>query len=134
MQAIAVGAFHEHEVGGFEAVRVLQDGRVVLAEIAREHQLASTICLSAHPQLDARRTEDVPGLAHAHGDARQQLARRVIGIGHDLPQHRLDVLEVEQRLDRSSAALAIGALGFAHGRCAESRSRMGTRSAQAGLV
>ena len=53
----------------------------------------------ARPHLHARRTEDVPRIAHAHGDAGQQLALRVVGDGIEQPQRRLDVLEVVQRLD-----------------------------------
>ena len=95
------------------AIRVLQDGRVVLAEIAGEHQLALLLAF-AHPQLDARGAEDVPRIAHPHRDARQQLALRVVG-------HGLRAGAAWSRRPRgrtaaraSPAPLAIGALRIAH--------------------
>jgi hypothetical protein len=122
MQAVAVGALHEHQVGGREGEGIVQDGRVVLAEIAREHQLAARLTARRavsirllDPHLDAGRAEDVPGLAHAHRDAGQRVEGRVVGDGAHLAHHGVHVRGFEQRghalvVPRDAA---VGALGLA---------------------
>src|SRR5690349_3147194 len=115
MEAVTVGALHEHQVGGLEGEGLVQDRRVVLAQVTGEHQLA-TNARFLDPHLDARGTHDVPGLAHAHRETGERHEGRVVGDAPHLAHHGVDVRGLEQRrhtfvITREPAA---GAFGFAH--------------------
>jgi hypothetical protein len=68
------------------------------------------------PELDAGRTEDVPGVAHVHGDSGNHLDRRVIGNGPQLIHGPRDVVEIEQRPHLPvGGQIAVVPFGLAHG-------------------
>ena len=119
--AAAVGALHDHDVGGLEPVRVEQDGRVVLTEIAAEHQRALGVAL-AQPQLDARGPEDMSRIVLAQRKARERLMPFVVAHRAHQAQRLLHIVEVVERLrDGLIAIIApfalpalVDAVGLAH--------------------
>ena len=72
MAAVAVGGLHKRIVRIFDVFRVLDDGLVQIADIAREYQLGRGFALG-DPQLDAGRTQQMPHVHESHLDARGQL-------------------------------------------------------------
>ena len=77
VQPLAVGGFHQHEICRIEVMRVLQNRRIVLAEIAAEDELARDRTFAA-PQLETRRAEDMTGITHADLESRQESAAFVV--------------------------------------------------------
>ena len=109
VQPVAVGAFHEHQVGLRVPRRVLQDRRAVLAEVAAEDQLALDAAV-LQPDLDAGGTQDVPGIHVPDRHARQDLPPLQVGQGDELPQGLLHLGGRVQRLDQRQV-LALAACG-----------------------
>ncbi len=70
MQAIAVGAFHQHQVGFGDHGRVAQYRRAVLAEITAEDQLPAD-ATGLYPDLDTGGTENMAGILKADADPGQ---------------------------------------------------------------
>ncbi len=74
MQAVAVGGFHDQQVGPVGRFGVAHQRMTGLAEIAGEQQLAGAAAV-LDPDFDEGRTEDVAGVAEAaaHGRMRSQV-------------------------------------------------------------
>ena len=94
-----------HEVGGGSRLRVAQDGRVVLPEVAAEDDASLEVAF-AQTQPHARRAQDVARVAERQFDAGQHLERSPVAHGPDEPQRRLRVFLGVERLGPALAAVA----------------------------
>ena len=106
--AVAIGGFHQYQVGFNDRRRVAQDRRSLWAEVAGEHQL-----LAVRPQFDDGRAKDMAGIAEGDLDA---VKDRLAGVVWQRMQERdcsLDVVPGVQRQDLrlAVATVAVCALG-----------------------
>ena len=79
MQTVAIGAFHDHDVGGVESFRRVEDSGLLAPEIAAKNQLpAFAGALFANVQLHKRSAENMPSVVKGQLDAvrHQKLAVR----------------------------------------------------------
>ena len=106
--AVAVGRFHQDEIGIAHGFRIAQDRSFLRTEVAGEHQL-----LPVGPQLDDARAEDVAGIAERDVDPGEDGGTRVVAQRTHLRHRILDVVARVQRQGFwfSRLALSIGALG-----------------------
>jgi len=77
VQAVAVGALEENEVGAFDPSRVAENLGADVAEIARERD-PPRAALLAQLELDDGRAEDMAGVAERHCDACKDIGRAVV--------------------------------------------------------
>ena len=79
MGAVAVGGFHHHVIGLLDIGRVLDEGLVGVADIAREDELGGRTVFR-HPDLNAGRAQQVAHVRkaqrHARGHGAPPLRRR----------------------------------------------------------
>ena len=110
--AVAVGRFHQHQVGLADRGRIAQDRRALGTEVAGEHQLAAI-----RPHFDDAGTEDVAGIAERDLDAIQHSEALVVGLRPQQLDGVRDVFPGVQRLHFPFAMLApaVEALGIAFG-------------------
>ena len=66
VQPVAVGGFDQQHIGILDRRGVAQDGAAGLAQIAAGHQLARAAQRVAEPDLDDGRSQNMPGIRHAH--------------------------------------------------------------------
>ena len=103
--AVAVGAFRHERVHALHGLRVAQERRVALPEVAREEQAAALAPLVV-VERDGRRPEDVPGVVEGGAQAGDDLARLAVGQRPE-ERHRVrHVLEVVEQLEGLLALLA----------------------------
>ena len=112
MVAVAVGGFHQQQVGLLHHGGIAQDGRALRAQVAGKHQLAAV-----RPQFHDGRTEDMAGIAQRDVHAGQDRRALVVGQRLHLAQRRVHVLGGKQRLRFRFAptAVTVGALGLGFG-------------------
>ncbi len=107
MEAVTVGALHDDIIRLADHRRVAEDRTTLHADIPGEDDLGLVLPLP-DPQLDHRRTEDVPGIVEAD-------PHLIVDVDQLIVEDRRDVLErplrVVQRIERLDFRLAL-ALGF----------------------
>lgn len=107
--AVAVGRFHQQQVGLLHHGRIAQDRRAFRSQVAGEHQLPAV-----RPQFDNGRAEDMAGIAQRDVHAGQDRRALVVGQRAHLLHGGVHILLGEQRLRLrlATAAMTVGALGL----------------------
>lgn len=98
VQAVAVGAFQQDHVGLVDGVGIRHHRRIAKAKVAAEGDFLR-IAVLGKPQFDDCGAQDVPGIAEAHGDARQYFHLAAVFDAAELRHDRLAVRLRVQRLD-----------------------------------
>ena len=92
--AIAVRTLHHHQIGLLEWMRIAQDRRIVLTQIATENDAPHGIEFT-QLELETRGSENVPSLAQAHGHAWKRCVFGVVTNDSQQFQTFLHVVEIE---------------------------------------
>ncbi len=100
--SIAVGRFHQHEIGVVNIGRVAHDRRALVAEVAAEDELAF-LAAFGQPQLDDAGAEDVAGVPEPEDDGRQDPHLAVIRQRPELAHAGDRLVGRVQRRDRRQA-------------------------------
>ena len=110
VRPVAVGAFHHHQVRFLNGSGITQDGRVPVAQIAAEHQLA-LLTPFAQPQFNDCGAEDMAGVAQPDLHTGQQGLALVVIQGLEAVHGGLGILHRVQGLDGlQSFALALAVI------------------------
>jgi hypothetical protein len=103
MIPIAIGGFHDHDVGGLRWLRVPNDRKATPPDVAREHE---TLPVSPFldVQDDGRRPENVPGVDEGHANAGRNLERLVVwNASHEVRSTRC----IDHGIQRGNGTLAM---------------------------
>jgi hypothetical protein len=100
--AIAIGAFHDQEIGAVHRLWVAQDGHAVAAQVAGEDQPALLLPLD-DIQHDDSRSQNVAGVQKSGGDARCRRKGPVIVDADELLDGLDRIMLGVQRADRRQA-------------------------------
>ena len=114
VEPVAVGGFHDDVIRLRDIARVVDEGLVEVAHIARKDELFGDVLLG-DPQLDTRGPEQMARVDEPDGDPVAELFDLVVDVWLELGDRRLRVPHGVHRLDLLAAgafALAVFPLGL----------------------